>query len=88
MKGLIPGELYEFVVVAVDGDITKESDVVQIEASSTAGTQLKNVFKGIGSGPKFVRFDQWKRTYYRKSDFNLEKNILIRYSLVSGFCSI
>lgn len=35
VKGLKPGELYEFIVVAVDGDTMKESDVVEIEASST-----------------------------------------------------
>lgn len=35
VKGLKPGELYEFVVVAVDGDTMRESDVVEIEASST-----------------------------------------------------
>lgn len=29
------GELYEFIVVAVDGDTMQESDVVEIEASST-----------------------------------------------------
>lgn len=28
-------ELYEFIVVAVDGNVTKESDVIDIEASST-----------------------------------------------------
>jgi len=35
VKGLKPGELYEFVVVAVDGDTMRESDIVEIEASST-----------------------------------------------------
>jgi len=35
VKGLKAGELYEFIVVAVDGDTMKESDVVEIEASST-----------------------------------------------------
>jgi len=40
VKGLKPGELYEFVVVAVDGNIMRESDVVEIEASST-GNFLK-----------------------------------------------
>ena len=35
VKGLKPGELYEFVVVAVDVNTTKESDIVEIEALST-----------------------------------------------------
>ncbi|KAL4121128.1 hypothetical protein QTP88_013693 [Uroleucon formosanum] len=35
VKGLKPGELYEFVVVAVDGNTMKESDIAEIEASST-----------------------------------------------------
>lgn len=35
MKGLKPEEVYEFVVVAVDGDTMKDSDIVEIEASST-----------------------------------------------------
>lgn len=34
-----PGELYEFVVVAVDGNTMMESDIAEIEASST-GTSL------------------------------------------------
>lgn len=38
IKNLMPGELYEFIIVAVDGDVQKESDAIQIEASSTAGT--------------------------------------------------
>uniref|UniRef100_A0A2S2PK40 Neuroglian n=2 Tax=Schizaphis graminum TaxID=13262 RepID=A0A2S2PK40_SCHGA len=38
VKGLKPGKLYELIVVVVDGDITQESDIVEIEASSnTAG---------------------------------------------------
>lgn len=35
VKGLKPGELYEFVVVAVDGNTMKESDIAEIEASSS-----------------------------------------------------
>lgn len=35
VKGLKPGELYEFVVVAVDGNTIMESDTAEIEASST-----------------------------------------------------
>lgn len=35
VKGLKPGELYEFVVVAVDGETMRESDVAEIEASSS-----------------------------------------------------
>jgi len=35
VKGLKAGELYDFVVVAVDGDTMRESDVAEIEASST-----------------------------------------------------
>ncbi|XP_050425383.1 neuroglian isoform X2 [Adelges cooleyi] len=35
VKGLKPGELYEFIVVAVDGETTRQSDPVEIEASST-----------------------------------------------------
>lgn len=35
VKGLKPEEVYEFIVVAVDGDTMKDSDVVEIEASST-----------------------------------------------------
>lgn len=42
VKGLKPGELYEFIVVAVDGDTLRESDVVEIEASST-GRFLKPI---------------------------------------------
>jgi hypothetical protein len=41
VKGLKPGKLYELIVVVVDGDITQESDIVEIEASSnTAGKLL------------------------------------------------
>lgn len=43
VKNLTPGELYEFIIVAVDGDIKKESDAIQIEASSTAGTVKKRI---------------------------------------------
>lgn len=35
VKGLTPGELYEFVVVAQDGEIIRESDIAEIEASSS-----------------------------------------------------
>lgn len=35
VKGLTPGELYEFIVVAEDGEIIRESDIAEIEASST-----------------------------------------------------
>lgn len=35
VKGLKPGELYEFIVVAVDGDTMRESDTAEIEASSS-----------------------------------------------------
>ncbi|XP_025407502.1 neuroglian-like [Sipha flava] len=35
VKGLKPEEVYEFIVVAVDGDTMKDSDIVEIEASST-----------------------------------------------------
>jgi hypothetical protein len=41
VKGLKPGELYEFVVVAVDGNTMKESDIAEIEASSS-GTFIQN----------------------------------------------
>lgn len=41
VRGLKPGEMYEFVVVAVDGDTMKESDTVEIEASSS-GILLKH----------------------------------------------
>lgn len=35
VKGLKPGEVYEFIVVAVDGDTMRESDIAEIEASSS-----------------------------------------------------
>lgn len=41
VKGLTPGELYEFIVVAEDGEIIRESDIAEIEASSN-GT-FKNI---------------------------------------------
>jgi len=41
IKGLKPGKLYEFIVVAVDGDIIQESDTVEIEAvNHVAGKSL------------------------------------------------
>jgi len=43
VKGLKPGELYEFVVVAVDGNTMKESDIAEIEASSTGTFLMQNV---------------------------------------------
>lgn len=35
VKGLKPGEVYEFIVVAVDGNTMRESDIAEIEASSS-----------------------------------------------------
>ncbi|XP_050520545.1 neuroglian isoform X2 [Daktulosphaira vitifoliae] len=35
IKGLKPGETYEFLLVAVDGEISRPSDPVEVEASST-----------------------------------------------------
>ncbi|VVC24599.1 Hypothetical protein CINCED_3A009632 [Cinara cedri] len=35
VSGLVSGELYEFVVVAQDGEIIRESDIAEIEASSS-----------------------------------------------------
>lgn len=46
VKGLKPGELYEFVVVAVDGNTMRESDVAEIEASSS-GTYFSNLLDRI-----------------------------------------
>jgi len=44
VKGLKPGELYEFVVVAVDGNTMKESDIAEIEASSTGTFLMLNPY--------------------------------------------
>lgn len=42
VKGLKPGKLYEFIVVAVDGNIIQESDTVEIEAvNHVVGKSLK-----------------------------------------------
>lgn len=43
VKGLKPEELYEFVVVAVDGNTMKESDIAEIEASSTGTFLMLNL---------------------------------------------
>lgn len=42
VKGLSPGEIFEFIVVAVDGEAMRESDVADIETSSS-GTVLINL---------------------------------------------
>jgi hypothetical protein len=42
---LKPEEVYEFIVVAVDGDTMKDSDIVEIEASSTG--ILSNLIIGL-----------------------------------------
>lgn len=50
VKGLKPGELYEFIVVAVDGNTMMESDIAEIEASST-GTSLNLIKRFIMLSP-------------------------------------
>ena len=34
VRGLMPGEIYEFVVVAVDGELMTESEIEEVEISS------------------------------------------------------
>jgi len=40
VKGLKPGNTYEFIVVVVDGYTVKESDIVEIEVSSNEAGKL------------------------------------------------
>jgi hypothetical protein len=47
VRGLMPGELFEFSVVAVDGDYMTESEVEEIEISNT-GECVLSLLPGYG----------------------------------------